>query len=159
MVISMKKSRHEKIRELIGQYEIETQEELAERLKKEGYQVTQATVSRDIRELKLSKVSGADGRPKYIMYERDSENGRLGDKYTRVLKEGYASMDVAQNLLVVKTVSGMAMAVAAAVDAMKMQEVVGCIAGDDTIMIAIRTEDDTMAVMDKINKMLRHEDE
>ena len=68
-------------------------------------------------------------------------------------------MDVAQNLLVVKTVSGMAMAVAAAVDAMKMQEVVGCIAGDDTIMIAIRTEDDTMAVMDKINKMLRHEDE
>ena len=89
----MKKSRHEKIRELIGQYEIETQEELAERLKKEGYQVTQATVSRDIRELKLSKVSGADGRQKYIMYERDSENGRLGDKYTRVLKEGYASMD------------------------------------------------------------------
>ncbi len=150
----MKKSRHEKIRELIGQYEIETQEELAERLKKEGYQVT-----RDIRELKLSKVSGADGRQKYIMYERDSENGRLGDKYTRVLKEGYASMDVAQNLLVVKTVSGMAMAVAAAVDAMKMQEVVGCIAGDDTIMIAIRTADDTMAVMDKINKMLRHGDE
>ena len=84
----MKKSRHEKIRELIGQYEIETQEELAERLKKEGYQVTQATVSRDIRELKLSKVSGADGRQKYIMYERDSENGRLGDKYTRVLKWG-----------------------------------------------------------------------
>lgn len=155
----MKKSRHEKIRELIEQYEIETQEELAERLKKEGYQVTQATVSRDIRELKLSKVSGGDGRQKYVMYERDNENSRLGDKYTRVLRDGYASMDVAQNLLVMKTVSGMAMAVAAAVDAMKMREIVGCIAGDDTIMIAIRTAADAQSVMDKINKMLRHEDE
>ncbi len=151
----MKKSRHEKIRELIGQYEIETQEELAERLKKEGYQVTQATVSRDIRELKLSKVSGGDGRQKYVVYERGEESGGLGDKYTRVLKEGYASMNVAQNLLVMKTVSGMAMAVAAAVDAMEMPEIVGCIAGDDTIMIAIRTADDTIPVMDRINEMLR----
>ncbi len=151
----MKKSRHEKIRELIAQYEIETQEELAERLKKEGYHVTQATVSRDIRELKLSKVSGGDGRQKYVMYERDEENNGLGDKYTRVLKEGYASMNVAQNLLVMKTVSGMAMAVAAAVDAMEMPEIVGCIAGDDTIMIAIRTADDTIPVMDRINEMLR----
>ena len=155
MIISMKKSRHEKIRELIAQYEIETQEELAERLKKEGYHVTQATVSRDIRELKLSKVSGGDGRQKYVMYERDEENNGLGDKYTRVLKEGYASMNVAQNLLVMKTVSGMAMAVAAAVDAMEMPEIVGCIAGDDTIMIAIRTADDTIPVMDRINEMLR----
>lgn len=155
MVIGMKKSRHEKIRELIAQYEIETQEELAERLKKEGYQVTQATVSRDIRELKLSKVSGEDGRQKYVMYERDEENNGLGDKYTRVLKEGYASMNVAQNLLVMKTVSGMAMAVAAAVDAMEMPEIVGCIAGDDTIMIAIRTSADTIPVMDRIKEMLR----
>lgn len=155
----MKKSRHEKIRELIAQYEIETQEELAERLKKEGYQVTQATVSRDIREMKLSKVSGADGRQKYVMYERDNENGKLGDKYIRVLKDGYSSMDVARNILVMKTASGMAMAVAAAVDAMKMPEIVGCIAGDDTIMIAIRAEDDTISVMDKINKMLQRGDE
>ena len=155
----MKRERHEVVVELINKYDIETQEELAAYLRKEGFEVTQATVSRDIRELHLSKIAAGGGRQKYIMYERDSENGRLGDKYTRVLKEGYASMDVAQNLLVVKTVSGMAMAVAAAVDAMKMQEVVGCIAGDDTIMIAIRTADDTMAVMDKINKMLRHGDE
>lgn len=152
----MKKSRHEKIRELIEQYEIETQEELAERLKKEGYQVTQATVSRDIRELKLSKIPGEGGRQKYVVYENG--DSQLGDKYTRVLKDGYASMDVAQNILVMKTVSGMAMAVAAAVDAMKMPEVVGCIAGDDTIMIAIRTADDTILVMDKIKKMLRRED-
>ncbi len=155
MVINviMKKSRHEKIRELIGQYEIETQEELAERLKEEGYQVTQATVSRDIRELKLSKVSGTDGKQKYVMYEH--EDSRLGDKYARVLKDGYASMGVAQNLLVMKTVSGMAMAVAAAVDAMKMPEIVGCIAGDDTIMIAIETPEDTRYVMDKIKKILQ----
>ena len=152
----MKKSRHEKILELIGRYEIETQEELAERLKKEGYQVTQATVSRDIRELKLSKIPGEGGRQKYVVYEQ--EDSQLGDKYTRVLKDGYTSMDVAQNLLVMKTVSGMAMAVAAAVDAMKMPEVVGCIAGDDTIMIAIRTADDTKLVKDKIEKMLRRED-
>lgn len=152
----MKKSRHEKIRELIGQYEIETQEELAERLKKEGYQVTQATVSRDIRELKLSKIPGESGRQKYVVYENG--DSQLGDKYIRVLKDGYASMDVAQNILVMKTVSGMAMAVAAAVDAMKMPEVAGCIAGDDTIMIAIRTADDTILVMDKIKKMLRRED-
>ena len=152
----MKKSRHEKILELIGRYEIETQEELAERLKKEGYQVTQATVSRDIRELKLSKIPGEGGRQKYVVYEQ--EDSQLGDKYTRVLKDGYTSMDVAQNLLVMKTVSGMAMAVAAAVDAMKMPEVVGCIAGDDTIMIAIRTADDTILVKDKIEKMLRRED-
>ncbi|MDE7277617.1 MAG: arginine repressor [Lachnospiraceae bacterium] len=152
----MKESRHEKIRELIGQYEIETQEELAERLKAEGYRVTQATVSRDIRELKLSKIPGEGGRQKYVVYERG--DSQLGDKYIRVLKDGYTSMNVAQNILVMKTVSGMAMAVAAAVDAMKMPEVVGCIAGDDTIMIAIRTADDTILVMDKIKKMLRHGD-
>lgn len=152
----MKKSRHEKIRELISQYEIETQEELAERLKAEGYQVTQATVSRDIRELKLSKIPGEGGRQKYVAYEHG--DSQFGDKYTRVLKDGYTSMNVAQNILVMKTVSGMAMAVAAAVDAMKMPEVVGCIAGDDTIMIAIKTADDTMRVIDKINKILRRGD-
>ena len=124
----MKKRRHEKIIELIGQYEIETQEELADRLREEGYQVTQATVSRDIRELKLSKISGGNGRQKYIAFTR--EEVHLGDKYIRVLREGYVSMDLAQNLLIMKTVSGMAMAVAAAVDALKLDEIVGCIAGD-----------------------------
>lgn len=148
----VKKNRHEKIIELIESYEIETQEELADRLRTEGYQVTQATVSRDIRELKLSKIAGADGRQKYTVYDREDE--QLGDKYIRVLKDGYASMDMAQNILVMKTVSGMAMAVAASVDAMKMPEIVGCIAGDDTIMIAVRTVEDTILVMDKIKKMI-----
>lgn len=148
----MKKNRHEKIIELIEKYEIETQEELADRLRTEGYQVTQATVSRDIRELKLSKIAGADGRQKYTVFDREDE--QLGDKYIRVLKDGYVSMDMAQNILVMKTVSGMAMAVAASVDAMKLPEIVGCIAGDDTIMIAVRTVEDTILVMDKIKKMI-----
>lgn len=152
MVGRVKKNRHEKIIELIESYEIETQEELADRLRTEGYQVTQATVSRDIRELKLSKIAGADGRQKYTVYDREDE--QLGDKYIRVLKDGYVSMDMAQNILVMKTVSGMAMAVAASVDAMKLPEIVGCIAGDDTIMIAVRTVEDTILVMDKIKKMI-----
>lgn len=147
----MKKSRQEKIIEMISSEEIETQEELADRLKKEGYQVTQATVSRDIRELRLSKIAGAGGRQKYALYA--GEDRLIGDKYIRVLKDGYVSVDMAQNILVMKTVSGMAMAVAAAVDAMKMQEILGCIAGDDTIMIVIRTVEDAAAVMDKIKKM------
>ncbi len=148
----MKKKRHEKIIELIGQYEIETQEELADRLREEGYQVTQATVSRDIRELKLSKISGGNGRQKYIAFTRDESH--LGDKYIRVLREGYVSMDLAQNLLVMKTVSGMAMAVAAAVDALKLEEIVGCIAGDNTIMMAMRNENAALQVMDKLRRMI-----
>ncbi len=148
----MKKKRHEKIIELIGQYEIETQEELADRLRDAGYQVTQATVSRDIRELKLSKISGGNGRQKYIAFTRDETH--LGDKYIRVLKEGYLSMDLAQNLLVMKTVSGMAMAVAAAVDALKLDEIVGCIAGDNTIMMAMRSESDASQVMDQLQRMI-----
>lgn len=148
----MKKKRHEKIIELIRQYEIETQEELADRLREEGYQVTQATVSRDIRELKLSKISGGNGRQKYIAFSRDETH--LSDKYIRVLREGYVSMDLAQNLLVMKTVSGMAMAVAAAVDALKLEEIVGCIAGDNTIMMAMRNENAAVQVMDKLRRMI-----
>lgn len=148
----MKTQRHEKIIELIGQYEIETQEELADRLRAAGYQVTQATVSRDIRELKLSKISGGNGRQKYIAFTRDETH--LGDKYIRVLKEGYVSMELAQNLLVMKTVSGMAMAVAAAVDALKVEEIVGCIAGDNTIMMAMRSESEAGQVMDKLKRMI-----
>ena len=149
---SIKKRRHEKIVELINQYEIETQEELADKLCQAGYQVTQATVSRDIRELKLSKIPVGKGRQKYVAFTQ--EETHLGDKYIRVLKEGYVSLDLAQNLLVMKTVSGRAMAVAAAVDALKMEEIVGCIAGDNTIMMAMRSEEAAHAVMDKIGRML-----
>lgn len=148
----MKKSRHEKIKELIEQYDMETQEELAARLKAAGYAVTQATVSRDIREMKLSKVPTGEGKQKYVLLNQGDHY--LSDKYIRVLRDGFVSMDAAQNILVVKTVSGMAMAVAAAIDAMKQKEIVGSIAGDDTIMVAVRTVEDTRAVMDKIRAVL-----
>lgn len=148
----MKKKRHKKIIDLITQYEVETQEELVERLRADGYEVTQATVSRDIRELKLSKVPNGRGRQKYVAF--DGEETHLGDKYARVLKEGYVSMDLAQNLLVLKTVSGMAMAVAAAVDDMKIEEIVGCIAGDNTVMMAMRSVQDARVVMEKIGRMV-----
>ena len=148
----MKKSRHQRIKELVEEFEIETQEELAERRKADGYPVTQATVSRDIRELKLSKIPIGDGRQKYTILVQSDHY--LNDKYIRVLKDGFVSMDMAQNILVVKTVSGMAMAVAAAIDAMKLKEIVGSIAGDDTIMMAVRTVEDTECVMEKIRNML-----
>ena len=147
----MKLERHSKIVELIGKYEIETQEELAERLKQAGYKVTQATVSRDIRELKLTKVQAENGRQRYMVMQNQTA---FSDKYIRILKDGYVSMDMAQNILVIKTVSGMAMAVAAALDALKFSEVVGCIAGDDTIMVAVRTVEDTQILMDKIHLMI-----
>lgn len=148
----MKKIRHKAIVDIIKKYNVETQEELAGYLKDAGFMVTQATVSRDIRELKLSKVPIGGGRQKYVIIQHDESH--MEDKFIRVLKDGFVSMDMAQNILVVKTVSGMAMAVAAAIDSMKFHEVVGCIAGDDTIMVAVRTTEDTIILMDKIHKML-----
>lgn len=148
----MKVNRHAKIVELINKYHIETQEELAEYLNREGFKVTQATVSRDIRDLKLTKVPTDEGRQKYAVHQTGETE--MSDKYIRVLKDGYVSMDMAQNILVIKTVSGMAMAVCAAIDSMRWQEVVGSIAGDDTIMCAIRSTEDTVKVMDKISKIV-----
>ena len=148
----MKVNRHAKIVELIMTHDIETQEELADYLNEAGFPTTQATVSRDIRDLKLTKVPTGNGRQKYIVLRTPDED--LTEKYRRVLKDGYISMDMAQNILVIKTISGMAMAVAAAIDAMEWNEVVGCIAGDDTIMCAIRTVEGTTDVMEKISKIV-----
>lgn len=148
----MKTRRQAKILELIRKNDIETQEELSDYLEKEGYQVTQATVSRDIRELKLTKVAMSSGRQKYAALIGADED--LSQKYVRVFRDGFTSMDMAQNILVIRTVSGMAMAVAAALDAMQMYEIVGCIAGDDTIMCAIRSVDETVSVMDRLRKIV-----
>lgn len=148
----MKIQRHQKILELIKKKPIGTQEELANELIKAGFNVTQATVSRDIRELKLYK-SVVDGEK--IRYTLGNVvDIQKNDKFLRVLKDGFVSMDMAQNILVIKTVSGMAMAVAAALDALDWNEIVGCIAGDDTIMCAIRTVDDTYKVINKLNKII-----
>ena len=148
----MKTNRQSKIIEIIQKNEVETQDELSALLEKDGFRVTQATVSRDIRELKLTKIPTASGRQKYAVITDAPEN--LSKKYERVLREGFLSMDMAQNILVIKTVSGMASAVCAAIDAMKMREIVGSIAGDDTMMCAIRTVDDTYAVMKKIRRIV-----
>ena len=148
----MKIERRSKIIELIGKYPIETQEELAERLEQAGFHVTQATVSRDIRELKLTKVSVDGIHQKYTLLQEKETN--LAHKYIRVLQDGYLSMDQAENLLVIKTISGMAMAVAAALDAMDCHEIVGSIAGDDTIMCAVRTVEDTEALMERLRKLV-----
>ena len=148
----MKTKRQTKMLELIKKHNIETQEELSDYLQKEGYQVTQATVSRDIRELKLTKVAMSNGRQKYAALTEANED--LSEKYIRVFRDAFVSMDMAQNILVIKTVSGMAMAVAAAIDAMHLHEIVGCIAGDDTIMCAVRSVDDTIAVMSRLRKLV-----
>ncbi|MBR1861578.1 MAG: arginine repressor [Lachnospiraceae bacterium] len=148
----MKGLRQKKLIELIENNEIGTQEELAELLCKSGFEVTQATVSRDIRELGLTKVAGSMGNQKYILI--GSRENDLSDKYIRVLKDGFVSVDMAQNILVIKTVSGMAMAVAAAIDAMDFKEIVGSIAGDDTIMAAVRTVPETRSLMEKIRSLV-----
>ena len=148
----MKIQRHAKIVELINQYDIDTQEELARRLKEAGFRVTQATVSRDIRELRLTKIAVDGGKQKYVVM--NTQSSELDEKYLRILRDGFVSMDMAQNILVIRTVSGMAMAVAAATDALNWKEIAGCIAGDDTIMCAVRSVDDTILLMDKLKKLI-----
>ena len=148
----MKKNRHDKIIELINNHEVETQEQLASLLKEAGYDVTQATVSRDIRQMKLTKQVTPDGRQKYVYTTADPEV--MHDKYVSVIKAGYVSMDVAGNLLVIRTVSGMAMAVAAAIDALDMPEIIGCIAGDDTIFVAMKSDEIAVELMDRYKGFL-----
>ena len=157
----MKKKRQEQIIEIIQNHEVETQEDLAGYLTEAGYAVTQATVSRDIRELSLEKVPGQKVRQKYAMRstipvaaEIKHPAAQPANRYAALLQDGIVSMEQAGNLLVIKTAVGMAMAVAAALDAMNWNEVVGCIAGDDTIMCAVRTVDDTILLMEKIKKLL-----
>ena len=147
----MKKLRHALIVELIKKEVIETQEELADRLKKAGFDVTQATVSRDIRDLKLSKVTLDNGKQKYVLIKEKNNAAR---KYIRVLQEGFVSMDMAQNILVIKTMPGLAMAVAAALDELNIEGMLGCIAGDDTIMCAIKDVTLTYDVMTRLSDML-----
>ena len=144
----MKIARHSKIIDLINQYDIETQEELAAKLQEAGFAVTQATVSRDIRELKLTKVAGEGGKQKYAPIL--TKDLHVSDKYRRVLSEAIVHMEGAGNLLVIKTVSGMAMACGAAIDSISMKGVIGCIAGDDTLLCVVK---DASMVTDVINEI------
>ena len=149
---NMKSERQAKILDLIVKKEIGTQEELTIELEKAGFVATQATISRDIREMKLTKVAMSDDKLRYVAYRKTEEDSM--EKYTRIFKDGFISMDNAQNMLVIRTVSGMAMALAAALDHMELPEIVGSIAGDDTIMCAVRSVDDTIAVMERLRKVV-----
>ena len=150
----MKSDRHSMIIDLIQKNVISTQE-LAKALNDAGFCVTQATVSRDIRKLNLTKTL-VNGVMRYVVSWQDAKSGDF-DKYTRIIKEGFISMDMAQNILVIKTISGMAMAVCAAIDGLNMYEIVGTIAGDDTIMCAVRSVEDTKKVIKRIKHILADE--
>lgn len=148
-----KNSRHSAIIEVVGKYNVETQDELVLKLNEMGFEVTQSTISRDIRDLNLTKVSRNGERQHYVYPTAVVEVHN--DKYNRVLKDGFVSMDTVPGLLVIRTVSGMAMAVAAAVDAMKLPGIIGSIAGDDTIMCAVKTSEDAKNAMGVINQIVR----
>ncbi len=149
----MKYDRQSEIIALIGEKEIETQEELLEGLRSKGYIVTQATISRDIRELKLVKVStGVGGRYKYAMPHR--EENTISKKYRNLLIETVEKIDRANNIAVVKTIVGMASGAAAAIDSMKRDDVVGSVAGDDTIIIVMRTNEAAQSLIDDLGEII-----
>lgn len=151
------KKRQDKIIELINTFDIDTQSELTQRLRAEGYDVTQSTVSRDIRKLQLTKSIDESGKSRYILpqYQYSHEVVyQLKNKYITVLNEGVITMLQAGNLLVVKTLSGMAMAVATAIDSLQIEGIVGCIAGDDTVFCAVSSDMDVNGVKAFINKLM-----
>ena len=151
----MKKNRHDKIIEIINNNVVETQEQLVSLLCKEGYDVTQATISRDIRQMKLTKMVLEDGRQKYVYTNADPKV--MHDKYVNVLKAGYVSIDTAENLIVIKTVPGMAMALATATDALEVPQIVGCIAGDDTIFVALKTKEDAEELKERFLRLIERQ--
>lgn len=149
----MKYERHAKILELIEKYEIDTQEELAERLKQTGMDVTQATVSRDIKELRLIKVMSKNG--KYMYSTMNSRDNPLSEKLVAVFNHSFVFADYANNIVIVKTLPGMAQASASAIDAMKLSGIAGTIAGDDTLIIICRAEKIAEKLADRLNRATR----
>ena len=141
----MKSSRHEKILEIINRQPIETQDELLEALSREGCKVTQATISRDIKDLHLVKTLGSDGRYRYTASQDNTVDIR--SSFSHLLITSVLSIDRAQNIVVVKTLGGMANALCAALDSMGNHSIVGTLAGDDTIFIACRENDDASQLM------------
>ncbi len=152
----MKSKRQKLICDLILKYEIETQEELVSKLLDAGCKVTQATISRDIRELRLTKIVGESGAQKYALPAQDAsiQTPLAGLRFSRVLQEGFINVDIAGNIVVMRTMTGMAMAVAAALDHLNLQEIVGTIAGDDTIFMAVRSEESAKRLCEKIETLV-----
>ena len=148
----MKEQRQSTILTLIQKFEIETQEDLADALENKGFSVTQATVSRDIRELKLTKVASKSGGQKYVALSNYEQ--QVSEKVIRVFKDAFVGMEAAGNILVIRTLIGMGNAVASAIDAFNLEEIVGTLAGDDTIFCAVRTVEEIKTVMNKFKELL-----
>ncbi len=149
----MKIKRQSRIVELSKEHEIETQDKLVEILNSEGFNVTQATISRDMRELKLTKVATGDGGQKYAILT--SGDIQISERLGRIFRDGVISMDYAQNMIVIKTLNGMAMAVAAALDSMGNNEVMGTIAGDDTIFCVVKTEQKAIRLIERLKTNIK----
>ncbi|RKD34561.1 arginine repressor [Thermohalobacter berrensis] len=147
-----KYARQAKILELIENYDIETQEELAEKLKQAGIDVTQATISRDIKELRIVKVLTKNGKYKYAAIGQNQEG--ISERLIKIFKNSVTSIDVAGNLLVIKTLPGAAQIVGSAIDTMDLKEIVGTIAGDDTIFVAIYNQEKIKEVLEIFYKLL-----
>lgn len=148
----MKTGRHARILDIIAEHSIETQDELLTRLREEGFKATQATISRDIKDLRLVKTLGSDGKYRYVSASRSSTDIRTN--FSNLFSTSVNSIDVAQNLVVIKTLSGMAQAVCAALDSADYPSVVGTIAGDDTIFIACRTADLAVSLTEELKKLI-----
>lgn len=149
----MKSARHNLILEIIENKDIETQEELAEELLNHGIKVTQATVSRDIKELRLLKVLSEHGGYKYATVER-AEKG-MNDRFIRILTESVVNIECVGNLMVLKTLSASASAAGEAIDSMKWSEVLGTIAGDNTLLIICRSEEAVEAIHTRFNNLVK----
>lgn len=139
--------------ELISNHEINTQDELIAHLRSHGFEVTQATISRDIRELKIAKMTMGDGSYRYVAPKGSYEEG--GTSFSTTLLASIVSVEHACNIVVIKTSAGLAQAVAVGIDGMKMYDVLGCVAGDDTIMIVCRNEKSAGQIAERIKLMMR----
>ncbi|MBR6548368.1 MAG: arginine repressor [Clostridia bacterium] len=149
----MKKQRHEKIKEIIAEYVVETQEDLLRYLKSAGYEVTQATVSRDMKELRLIKA--LDSHENYRYMSPKSEISKLGMNFSDIFMGAVVHVDYAMNNVVLKCHSGMANAACAALDNMNLSSIVGTLAGDDTILAITRTEQQAQNLAHEFTMMLR----
>ncbi len=149
----MKRNRQEKMLELISRYEIDTQDELITYLRESGFDVTQATVSRDIRELKIAKMTTGKGTYRYVLPKQ--VDGGAGMKFNTALVDSIVSVEAACNLVVLKTYPGMATAVAVGIDSMNFQQILGCVAGDDTIMVATRDAESAKSIAERFCDLMK----
>lgn len=151
----MKISRQAKILEIIEQNNIETQDELLNKLREAGYRVTQATVSRDIKELKLIKIIGEDNKQIYATIK--NMNTIYDERIATVFKESVLYVDIAQFIIVIRTLPAMGQAAAMAIDALEWKEIVGTIAGDDTIFVAVRNQEDVEEIANRFKMLMKNQ--